>query len=219
MELKDKIVICRKKKGLSQEALAELLEVSRQSISKWETGESLPEILKLKKLSEIFGVSIDWLLSDNPEFPDENEIDKDKTGPKNSGQDGRLDSDQYAKAEFGNPSANNVSDNWPTFMQGLIQKYGWLAGLYYFVLPGVLMIIMGIFVKSFSRNFFSHMNIFDGNYIPAPNIIWDNNVLGNGVIKTSNPMSAIGTLMIIIGIIISLVGIFIIFKLRSKQEK
>lgn len=62
MNLSQKILYCRKKKGLSQESLAALLDVSRQAVSKWETGESEPEVGKLKTLAEVFGVSADWLL-------------------------------------------------------------------------------------------------------------------------------------------------------------
>lgn len=51
MNLSVKILYCRKKAGLSQEALAEKLGVSRQAISKWETGESVPELSKLVLLA------------------------------------------------------------------------------------------------------------------------------------------------------------------------
>ncbi len=60
--LSDKIMELRKRNGMSQEALAEKLDVSRQSVSKWETGESVPDIDRIIKLSEIFGVSTDYLL-------------------------------------------------------------------------------------------------------------------------------------------------------------
>lgn len=71
MNLSEKIYQCRKEAGLSQETLAEQIGVSRQSVSKWETGEADPEIAKLKLLSETFHVSVDWLLSeeDTPETP------------------------------------------------------------------------------------------------------------------------------------------------------
>ena len=52
MKLSDKIWVCRKKAGLSQEALAEKIGVSRQAISKWETGEAAPEITKLPLLAD-----------------------------------------------------------------------------------------------------------------------------------------------------------------------
>ena len=59
MNLSEKILYCRKKAGLSQEALAEKLGVSRQAISKWETGESVPELSKLVLLARAFDVTTD----------------------------------------------------------------------------------------------------------------------------------------------------------------
>lgn len=67
MKLHEKIYISRKKCGLSQEDLAEKLGISRQAVSKWETGETIPELSKIKQLKEIFNVSFDWLLSENEE--------------------------------------------------------------------------------------------------------------------------------------------------------
>ena len=56
MKLSEKIYYCRKKAGLSQDALAEKLDVSRQAISKWENGEAVPETGKLPGLAKMFGV-------------------------------------------------------------------------------------------------------------------------------------------------------------------
>ena len=67
MKLHDKIYELRKKEGLSQEALAEKLGVSRQSVSKWETGEATPEVSKLLAISKLFGVTTDYLLDDESE--------------------------------------------------------------------------------------------------------------------------------------------------------
>lgn len=64
MILADKIIELRKKLGWSQEELAEKMDVSRQSISKWESARSIPDLNKIVKLSEIFGVSIDYLVKD-----------------------------------------------------------------------------------------------------------------------------------------------------------
>jgi transcriptional regulator with XRE-family HTH domain len=64
MPFHEKLQKLRKEKGLSQEALAEILGVSRQAISKWESGQTYPETDKLIALSEIFGVSLDHLLKD-----------------------------------------------------------------------------------------------------------------------------------------------------------
>ena len=68
MILADKIIELRKKNGWSQEDLAEKLNVSRQSISKWEGAQSIPDMNKIIKMSEIFGVSTDFLLKDEMEM-------------------------------------------------------------------------------------------------------------------------------------------------------
>ncbi len=62
MNLGERIYQLRAAKNLSQEDLADALEVSRQSVSKWETGGSVPELDKLVKLCEIFEVSMDHLV-------------------------------------------------------------------------------------------------------------------------------------------------------------
>jgi len=64
MKFHEKIQNLRKEKGLSQEELAEMMQVSRQSVSKWESAQAYPETEKLVVLSEIFGVTIDSLLKD-----------------------------------------------------------------------------------------------------------------------------------------------------------
>ena len=58
----DKIIELRKSKDISQEQLADILDTSRQAVSKWERGESLPDIDKLRELAIYFDVSIDYLL-------------------------------------------------------------------------------------------------------------------------------------------------------------
>lgn len=65
MTFADKIIQLRKQRGWSQEDLAERLDVSRQSVSKWEGGLSLPELNKLLQLSRLFSVSTDYLLKDD----------------------------------------------------------------------------------------------------------------------------------------------------------
>lgn len=64
MKIYQKIQFLRKQQGMSQEELADRLGVSRQSIYKWETGMSNPELDKFKKLTEIFGVSFEYLMND-----------------------------------------------------------------------------------------------------------------------------------------------------------
>lgn len=65
MEIKDKIQQLRKNKNLSQEILAEELNISRQAVAKWENGETLPDINNLIQISDIFNISLDRLLKDD----------------------------------------------------------------------------------------------------------------------------------------------------------
>ena len=67
MILADKITDLRKKNGWSQEDLAEKLGVSRQSVSKWESAQSIPDMNKILKMPELFGVTTDYLLKDSIE--------------------------------------------------------------------------------------------------------------------------------------------------------
>jgi len=62
MTLSEKIFALRAEAGLSQGDLAEKLAVSRQSVSKWETGQSVPDLDKIIKLADLFGVSVDELV-------------------------------------------------------------------------------------------------------------------------------------------------------------
>ena len=73
MILADKIINERKKNGWSQEELADMLDVSRQSVSKWEGAQSIPDISKILKMAEVFGVSTDYLLKEDME-PEENSV-------------------------------------------------------------------------------------------------------------------------------------------------
>ena len=68
MNLGEKIYQYRSAKNLSQGDLADMLEVSRQSVSKWENGAATPDLDKIIKLSEIFGVTIDELVKGEEVF-------------------------------------------------------------------------------------------------------------------------------------------------------
>lgn len=71
MEFNNKLYELRKQKGFSQEELANRLNVSRQTISKWEVGESTPDMENLVAISELFEISLDELVLNNvPEEAD-----------------------------------------------------------------------------------------------------------------------------------------------------
>ncbi len=65
MLIGDKLIQLRREKGYSQEQLANMLNVSRQAVSKWEAGNSTPELDKIIMLADIFNVSVDYLVRDN----------------------------------------------------------------------------------------------------------------------------------------------------------
>lgn len=74
MSLQEKLTKLRKAKKLSQLSVAEALRVSRQAVSKWEAGSAVPSTDNLKFLSDLYGVSVDYLLNnsaDSPEPPEE----------------------------------------------------------------------------------------------------------------------------------------------------
>ncbi len=65
MEIGKKITELRKKSGMSQEKLAEKLDVARQTISKWELGETAPDLKQSKELSKLFNVSLDEMVGND----------------------------------------------------------------------------------------------------------------------------------------------------------
>lgn len=68
MNINEKILILRKKEGLSQENLAEKLSVTRQTVSNWESGQTTPDIIQAKEISKIFKISLDDLTDNKLEF-------------------------------------------------------------------------------------------------------------------------------------------------------
>ena len=73
MELKDKLKKLRQDKGLTQAQLAEAIFVSRSTVAKWENGESLPDIEKCVKLSKLYKVTLDELVSETINIADDDE--------------------------------------------------------------------------------------------------------------------------------------------------
>lgn len=80
MRLDEKLVCLRKEKGLTQLDLAEAVKVSRQAVSKWESGGGIPSTENLRGLSELYGVSIDYLLNEEAREPEEDTTPREKTG-------------------------------------------------------------------------------------------------------------------------------------------
>ena len=81
MILADKIMSLRKKNGWSQEELAEKMNVSRQAVSKWESAQSVPDLEKILQLSNLFGVTTDYLLKDEKEETEYTEDTSERISP------------------------------------------------------------------------------------------------------------------------------------------
>lgn len=130
MKLSEKIYYCRKKAGMSQETLAARIGVSRQAVSKWETGEAEPELGKLRLLAEAFGVSADWLLSEAEPQPEPS-----------------------AEPAPEPPEYSSGIDRLPGVIGKPIRCYGWLAGVY-LAFGGGAMTLVGCLARSATRRMF-----------------------------------------------------------------
>lgn len=149
MKLNEKIYWCRKHAALSQEELAALLGVSRQSISKWETGEAAPEISKLPLLAQAFGVTTDWLLS-------EEDIPEEPSAPE-----------AVPDAQPTDTSWPGWVENLPNFISKAIKKYGWLYGVRTAVGGGVFA-LFGLLMRAMTSTFIKGTSTGFG----SPDVTW-----------------------------------------------
>lgn len=229
MTLSGKILYCRKRAGLSQEALAEKLGVSRQAVSKWETGEAVPELSKLVLLAAAFGVTTDWLLSESEPEPEPVEP------PANSA----------AGTAENAPGANWV-ESVPGVIGRLIRRYGWLYGVYT-ALAGLGLLVIGAIARgvsrSMERSFFGAMDsmsppfggyggfsdfgsAFPGAgsgaiwYDSAGNIISSPFGSSGASAGFTNPVAIVGTVVIVIGVLLLVAGIVlaVVLKKRGNTE-
>lgn len=155
MKLSEKILYCRKKALLSQETLAERVGVSRQAVSKWETGEAMPEVSKLLQLAQTFGVTTDWLLSEDEPEPE-----------SRAGQE-----PQWEPAYQPPESTHTWVDDVPGMIGKLLRKYGWLFGVRLAV-SGAIFMAFGILVSLVSNSFFSSVGYGGSWYGAERGIVW-----------------------------------------------
>lgn len=152
MKLNEKIFYCRRKAGLSQEALAEELGVSRQAVSKWETGDAVPEISKLLSLAKTFDVTTDWLLSE--EEPEDN----------------NTNTNYYQETvNWGNSEADDWMERVPGVLGKMVRKFGWIAGVYiaavgagFTALGAIMKTIVNSMMNGFNNAANSMMSGFGG---------------------------------------------------------
>ena len=136
MRLEEKLTVLRKESGYTQLDLAEKVRVSRQAISKWETGRALPSAENLKYLSELFGVSVDYLLSDN--MTEEPKPKEQEPAPEPQTKEPQTEEAVFPEKEKGKPV-----------------RWKYIAALLLAVLLGLL---IGVFVGKYSER---HISIVD----------------------------------------------------------
>ncbi len=103
------ILSLRKKSGYSQEILAEMIGVSRQTLSKWELGESLPDIVSSNRLAEIFDISLDELVNgEEPSFVSKPTEGKYVFGTVTVGEKGQIVIPARARKVFNIKKGDNL---------------------------------------------------------------------------------------------------------------
>lgn len=136
MRLEEKLTVLRKESGYTQLDLAEKVRVSRQAISKWETGRALPSMEKLKYLSELFGVSVDYLLNDD--MTEEPKPKEQEPAPEPQTEEPQTEEAVFPEKEKGKPV-----------------RWKYITALLLAVLLGLL---IGVFVGKYSER---HISIVD----------------------------------------------------------
>lgn len=222
MKLSEKICYCRKKCGLSQEALAERVGVSRQAVSKWENGDAEPELGKLRLLADTFDVTADWLLSDAepPQTPLAPPASEPPLRPT--------------------PEAANAapSDQWldalPGFIGRMLRKYGWLYGVYV-ALSGLGFTVLGCVAKMLADGMERSFNMDWSSFAPGgldgfemSGALWYDefgNQIANPLGGASggggmfNPVSAFATVFIVVGVLGMIAGVALALWMRRREWK
>lgn len=212
MKLSEKIYYLRKQAGWNQETLADRVGVSRQAVSKWETGEAEPELSKLRQLSSIFAVSTDWLLNDDlgVEEPEKEE--------------------KTEKQETSTIYVHHASEDWvdklPKFIGKMFRRFGWLFGVYMAV-GGAGFTLIGGLAKYMSSKMFSGFdsmyNSMGGMEFLTPGTNWyvDGELVTSGSTISSmqvyNPVGTMGTVIMVLGIVLMIAGTILAIWLRKKS--
>lgn len=144
MNLGEKIYKLRKEKGISQEALAELVGTTRQAISKWETNKGYPETEKLLMLSNVFEVSVDFLLKD-----EKTGTTTDEKGYYVSREmaTGYIANEKKTCKYFGAGCAALALAGIPYISFTRTPSMGFMIGMSAFILVGIIALVVSMFVS------------------------------------------------------------------------
>ena len=202
MNLSQKIYDCRKKAGLSQEALAEKLGVSRQASSKWETGEATPEVGKLLLLANVFGVTTDWLLSEDE-------------------AQNTFEHHEYHEEEQNRKVLPDWIDTLPKTLGNLFKRFGWLLGVYVSVVGGIFAgmgaLLRAMITRMISSSTDTFGDMFGGSVLPGVgNSIVDMDSFLNSAneVMLNNPVYIMGNAVMWFGIIVMIIGVVIAVMLK-----
>lgn len=209
MKLNEKIYYCRKKEGLSQEKLAEVLDVSRQAVSKWETGDALPEIGKISLIAKTFHVTTDWLLS-------EEEPENSAEQAQNAAAFPDVTNGQDTPSPAPDAEEHNWIDSVPRVLQTLIHRYGWLAGVR-IAFSGALFIAFGVVMRLLTRTVIPVQNTFP--FDPYGGVTYGGMGIDSITVSANNGFDIISGFVIIIGVVLLITGIALAVLLKDNQNQ
>ena len=241
MDIGKQIKALRLRRGVTQEAMARHFGITAQAVSKWETGDAVPEIGKLVSLAKTFDVTTDWLLSEEePENHRETEYER------------------FEKA------ADDWMDAVPGVLGKLVRRFGWIAGVYIAICGGGLAgvgLIAKTMVNSVVNGFNNAANnmmsgfggfggssatFYDanGNQLSASESakmaealgnsgfsefgtgygvdnFWNSGMSSMNIIAENNPVSVLASFLIVIGLIMLVAGIAfaVIWHKKSLEQK
>lgn len=194
--LGEKIYELRTKNNMSQGDLAEMLQVSRQSVSKWENNTSVPDLDKLVKMSEIFGISLDELVLRKKEDSTYEESKTDSIGCYNN-----------------NEWAKGVLDRG----LGLLKRHGWISAFYLSYI-GVPFFLIGVLLKRQmyrGLSFVCAANNWGNLNLHTLKRLLQEEQYKRIILSGSNIFA---TIALIIGIVLIIAGILLALKLRKKAK-
>lgn len=202
MALNEKIFYHRKRMGLSQEELAEKIGVSRQAVSKWELGTSVPELDSLVLLAKTFGVTTDSLLTEAPE------------------------AEEPAPVQIDAPHLSANEHRWFDRLMALanrvIQRFGWLVGMY-IACGGVGFAGLGLLAKAMVRSMFSYdpfEQLYGGSLTDMGfDPIFDSYNQAVSNMASNNPVTILASFMIGFGVVLIVSGIILAIYLKKKLSK
>lgn len=197
MKLSEKIIYYRKRAGMNQEALADQLGVSRQAVSKWETGEAVPELNKVVQLAKLFHVTTDELLLDDAE----EEAPEPAPAPA---------------------SQSSWVEAVPGVLGRILRRYGWLAGVYMAV-SGAFFTLMGALATGISNSMMNSASQSFGDMLGdfVGQTVYINGELvhtSSSMVTRFNPVGMVGGVIIVIGVIMMIGGTALAVILKKKGK-